>query len=155
MLVALTDRARTLPFRVPPTRRGALLAASVVVLPTAVLVALLAGCDDDPAAFPARFDAALATGDARAVAALVTAATRPIVRAAMATAPAGSPLKLTAPGQRTEVVAVRTGTASAVLDVRAGAETRQWVLVREDGAWRLDLMATSSRRPWERAAPLP
>ena len=100
-------------------------------------------------------EAALASGDGDSIGALLTAATRPIVRAAMATAPAASPLATRAPQQPTEVVAVRAGTASVVLDVRAGRETRQWVLVREEGAWRLDLMATSSQRPWERAATLP
>ena len=39
-----------------------------------------------------------------------------------------------------------------LVTVRGGPVTRDWVLVQEDGEWRLDLLQTSARRPWQGSA---
>jgi hypothetical protein len=35
-----------------------------------------------------------------------------------------------------------------VAAVRVGNAKREWVLVQEGGAWRLDVFETALRRPW-------
>jgi hypothetical protein len=108
------------------------------------------GCQGDPAAVVAQVEVALRHGDRGELLALVTRASRPVVAAAWAAG--GSMLAVTPPKTPVAVVAVQPGEVSAVVTLRAGvgadAVQREWVLVQEDGRWRLDLMATSSRRPW-------
>jgi hypothetical protein len=114
------------------------------------LALALSGCQGDPAAAVAQLEAALQHGNRSELLGLVTRASRPVVAAAWA---AGGPmLAVVPPKVPVAVVGVQRGEASAVVTVRAGAGAgavqREWVLVPEDGRWRLDLMATSSRRPW-------
>ena len=129
---------------------------------------LALACTAPPEAFPARIDAALASGDGAAVEALLTRASRPVFAAMQASAEptGGAPFRIAAPKTPTELVQLQPGENAVVLTVRSGAmakggamagaggasgpgaTTREWVVVKEEGEWRLDLMATSARRPW-------
>ena len=109
----------------------------------------LASCQSDPARFPARLEAALASRDPAAVEHLLSRASRP-VHAAMASS-SQSPLRAfdtVGPARPVRVVSVQQGEGSTVLTVQAGGVQRDWVLVREDGDLRLDLLATSAHRSW-------
>jgi hypothetical protein len=116
---------------------------------------VLTGCATPPEAFVPRFEAALATGQAEQVLPLITAASRPLVGALLAAGPA----ELRAQAMRTplEVVDIRPDDAADagmgfLLQVRPQGQpagiTRDWVILQEDGQWRLDLAATALRRPW-------
>lgn len=115
----------------------------------AMVAVLLPACQDDATAFPERLERALASGSPQQVEPLLTQASRPLVRAMVATSRAGKgPFALRNPVHPTRVLGMQSGEAGLVLSVGAGGPVREWVLVREDGALRLDLMATSARRPW-------
>jgi hypothetical protein len=110
---------------------------------------VLAACQDSPADFPRRLELALASGSPQQVEPLLTQASRPLFRAMVASAGNGKgPFHLRATKTPVQVEGVQTGEAGIVVSVRAGGPVREWVLVHEDGALRLDLMATSARRPW-------
>jgi hypothetical protein len=118
-------------------------------LPPLLVPVLLAACQDEPADFPQRLELALASGSPQQVEPLLTQASRPLFRAMVASAGTGTgPFRLRATKTPVQVVGVQTGESGIVLSVRAGGPMREWVLVHEDGALRLDLMATSARRPW-------
>ncbi len=118
-------------------------------LSLALLLCALAGCQSDPARFPARLEQALASGDPGQVERLLSRASRPL-HAAMASAsvPPLRAFDAMAPKRPAKVVGVQQGEGTIVVTVEAGGIQRDWVLVREDGDLRLDLLATSAHRAW-------
>ncbi len=109
---------------------------------------LMVACSDRPEDFAPRFERALRSGQHGPVIALLSRASRPLVQAMWASqSPASRPFELGHDAQPIEVLGVQPGEASVVLLVKAGGKPRQWALVHEDGAWRLDLMGTWAHRP--------
>ncbi len=116
-----------------------------------VLAALLSlsACQDEASTFPQRLERALASGSPTAIEPLLTQASRPHFRAMVASSSRkGGPFSLGPVRAPSAIVKVQAGEGGTVLSVRAAGVTRDWVLVHEEGALRLDLMATSARRPW-------
>lgn len=105
------------------------------------------GCAGEPSEFPARFDRALASGDLAEVLPLLTADSRPLVTALLASRGAAA-IGLGAHVKPTQLLAIQPQGTRLVLQVKAGGENRDWVLLEENGAWRLDLAETMVRRPW-------
>lgn len=117
--------------------------------PALALALSLAGCKDEPATFPARLEAALATRSPHQVEVLLSRASRPLYRAMVASSqrPDGpfQPLPVRQPVRLTNV---QHKDGDVVLTVRSGDTQRDWALVDEEGAWRLDLLKTSAWRPY-------
>ena len=109
------------------------------------------GCGESPDAFPAAMDAALASGDPAAVSALLTSDSRALLDV-MRDAPhpdGRHPFAMHAPKRPTRTVEVLAPDAETrVLRVNDGERDGEWVLRKEAGAWRLDLAASASRRPF-------
>lgn len=120
---------------------------SLLALP--VLALGLAACQSSPEQTCLALDQALHRRDLDAVHQLVTRASLPAVdvlwRAGQAQ---GSPLRLRADAPYLAVKAVRTQGVRQIATVAQGAAEREWVLIAEDGRWRLDLFETALRRPW-------
>jgi hypothetical protein len=116
----------------------------------AVAVALsVAGCASDPSTFPTRLERAIASGQVDQVERLLTRESRPLFLAMTATsARRDGPFALLTPKQTVRTLGVQRGENGVLLSVQVGSEVRDWVLVEEGGDYRLDLMATSARRPW-------
>lgn len=53
-----------------------------------------------------------------------------------------------APKRSARVLGVQTGEGALTVTVESGGVQRDWVLVREDGDLKLDLLATSAHRSW-------
>lgn len=125
----------------------------------ALLVALLQlGCASGPDAFVQQWQAAVRTGNPKNILPLVSASSRPLVAAMLATG--AKDLVPATQRHALEVVSMQPDDAlepgkGYILQVRAAGDPaspqRDWVLVAEDGGFRLDLQATSLRRPWGRA----
>lgn len=127
--------------------------------PSRVLSVLAActatACAQPPETFPERFHAALASGDPAQVTALVERNSRPLVLS-MLQVPRGQgpqPYVLPdAPSAVPRVLRIDAGEAALTLTVSDSPDprrSREWVLVREGGDWKLDLTATAARRAWE------
>jgi hypothetical protein len=128
---------------------GALPWRDVVVGVALVAVLGAAGCASDPATFPTRLERALASGQVEQVERLLSRESRPLFRAMTATsARRDGPFALLTPKQTVRTLGIQRGESGVLLSVQVGSEVRDWVLVDEGGDYRLDLMATSARRPW-------
>ena len=110
-----------------------------------------AGCRTQPAEVPLALERALQRGDRASVLALVDSASRPFVEAAMASAPTQkrSPYLLSRAAHPLRLVRTEAGEAGYVVTVEADGQQRDWVLLAENGAWKVDLAATASRRAWD------
>ncbi len=124
--------------------RGALAVAALLVAAT--------GCEQSPQEFVLAFETALASGDAERVAPLLTAESRPVFRALVATGGASDalkdPFKPRKPQQSARVGRVVPIDDGVMIDVHIGEQRREWLLTRVGGRYRLDLLATATRRPW-------
>ncbi len=119
----------------------------------------LGGCQPGPETFAKRFDAAVATGRIEATLPLLTRNSRAAVEAlGQATGEGANPFTPRAGAAPTKVLGMRAFQDGLLLQVTRGGASRpdplsdaaqasEWVLRNEDGAWRLDLIATASRRP--------
>lgn len=112
-----------------------------------LLALALASCAAGPELLPDRVHAALQSGRVSEALPLVTVASRPYLLALAAARGPG----VIGFGPLPQPSAIRKITAQGsrlVLEVAAGNTAREWVLVNEDGQWRIDLLETSVRRPW-------
>ena len=113
----------------------------------ACVACLQTACVHEPAEFVADLEAALSTGDVQAVMPLLTVASRPLVGALVQVrGKAGAGLKV--PRTRAAVKSLSQQGTRLVLQVQADGLERDWMLVQEGGNWRLDLLETAVRRPW-------
>lgn len=131
-----------------PPRTAARFVFAVVL---SAVGALSAGCAETPEAFVARFEQALASGDSARVEGLLTPDSRPLYRAMVASAAADGGDNPFAPRPMTRPATVRSVVEmedAVMIRVQAQGIEREWVLARVGGRHRLDLLATSSRRPW-------
>ena len=114
------------------------------------MVAALAACGGGPETVPAALHAALAAGDDAVVDALLTARSRPIVAALRAVDSANhfGLGGMNGGAKAPEVTAGRATEQGMTLQVRAAGVEREWLVVREGGRWRLDLLGTAARRSW-------
>ena len=132
----------------------------VVVAGVVIAGALgLGGCQPGPETFAQRFDAAVETGRIEATLPLLTRSSRALVETlGQATGEGANPFTPRAGGGPTKVLGMRAFQDGLLLQVTRGGATNpdplsddvqasEWVLRKEDGAWRLDLLATASRRP--------
>ena len=128
--------------------------ARQVTRPLLFLLAILCSCQRDPADFAQQFDLAVDSGRSEAVAQFLTVGSRPLFRALCAVrgTAKNSPAALGPRSRPTKLVNVQGGENTFILTVSAGPLQRDWVLVKEEGEFRLDLFATASRRPWDAAA---
>lgn len=114
-----------------------------------LLTATAGGCVASPEAAVQDLQSALAADDLEDVANLCSRASRPLVRAVwLATPGPTSPFRLKPGAKSATVVSVRQQGTRQVAVVRAASVEREWVFVQEDGQWRLDLLETAMRRPW-------
>lgn len=135
--------------------------AGSLPVPLAGAVAAAAGlvaCQPTPQTFLTEWSAALQSGKAESILPLVTRESRPLVGALLASGAQGL-----VPAIQSGAVAVEGLEPDPAMDVGQGyivqvrakgdrtGPVRDWVLVREDGALRLDLQATALRRPWGKA----
>ena len=115
-----------------------------------VLPLWFAGCQRPPEEVPAALEAALAAQDRQAVLALIDRASQPLVEAALVSvARQGSPYWLAPNATPAHVVKVERGEAGLVLTVEANGVKREWALIQEAGAWKVDLAATAAHRAWD------
>ena len=118
----------------------------------AVTIALLVqGCAPTPQELPARLHSALLRHDTAATLQLVSRASQPLLQAALMVNPPGQPpYWLASAGAAAEphVLSVDQDEASLRMTVEVNGTKRQWILVQEQGAWKLDLAATASARTW-------
>lgn len=115
-------------------------------------VALLAtGCQTPPQDVPAALEAALLKQDRAAVLALIDRASQPLVQATLDSVAArkNSPYWLQPHPSAMHVVHTEKGDAGLVLTVESDGVKREWALVEEAGAWKVDLAGTASRRAWD------
>lgn len=136
-----------------PKRTGVSSFCRLVAGAAAVLLCALAlsGCGEPPEAFPARMEAALRSGDKEAVRALLSRDSRAMLDTLWdAPHPEGrQPFAIHPPKRPTQLKDVlRQSSDQVVLRVNDGEGDGEWVLRHEAGAWRLDLAATASRRPF-------
>lgn len=110
----------------------------------ALVTLAVLGCEPGPETFVARFDAAVASGDLAQVLPMLTADSRSLVQALQTGG--AKPFALPAKVGPTQVVERRRVQRGLLLRVRSGERTASWILVQEGGGWRLDLLATASRR---------
>ena len=120
---------------------------SVRVIQLSACVLLASACTQQPSAFPKQLDSALATGQLSAVLPLLTTASRPLL-AALVQARGLAQCGLTMSGKASELQGEAAQGSRRVLQMQADGLSRDWVLVHEGGAWRLDLLETAVRRPW-------
>lgn len=119
---------------------------------------LLSACTASPEQFVQQWTAALQSGQPAQILPLVSRSSRPLVSAMLASNAQGL-VPSAAIGQvQIEGWEPDPGLDAGqgfVVQVRAAGDptgpVRDWVLVREDGALRLDLQATALRRPWGKA----
>ncbi len=142
------DHARQLPhLDVGVVRVLASLRRTAVALVACSLV--LAGCAGPPEAVVADLELALRSGDRAAVEGLLTEESRGLLTT-MLDAPRPEsrwPLGLHAPTTPSHVVAVTPGPAGVVtIEVEDATGKSEWVVRLEAGRWRVDLIASSSRR---------
>lgn len=110
---------------------------------------LLVACAGAPEAVVPELEAALRSGDRAAVEALLTEESRGLLATMLdAPHPEGRwPLGLHAPAEPSHVVAATpTGTGIVTLEVEDAGGKSEWIVRMESGRWRIDLIASSSRR---------
>ena len=119
-------------------------------------------CAQQPEQFVQRFDEALASGDAAAVAQMLTPTSRSLYMAMQQIEPAAPPDPATAvvstvghagfvpsaPVVPTRLVAVQKDATGVIFRVEADGQEREWVMQMSGNVWQLDLVATSSRSSW-------
>ena len=109
-------------------------------------------CEQTPQDFVLAFEKALAGGEAERITPLLTAESRPVFRALIATGSASSslpnPFLPKAPESSARVGRVVPIDNGVMIDVHVGDERREWLLTRVGGRYRLDLLSTATRRPW-------
>ncbi len=117
----------------------------------AVLATTLAACHTPPQDVPGALETALLRQDRRAVLALVDHASQPLVEAALNSVASrkDSPYWLQPAPTPTRVVRTETGEAGLVITLESDGVQRDWALVEEAGAWKVDLAATAARRAWD------
>lgn len=117
----------------------------------ALALALL-GCQQSPQEFVVDFEQALQGGDPERVADRLTPESRPVylamVAAGAATADRPNPFAPRVPGVSAKVSRVLPIEDGVVLELNVGDLQREWVLTRAGGRYRLDLLATATRRPY-------
>ncbi|MBI5607933.1 MAG: hypothetical protein HY902_03540 [Deltaproteobacteria bacterium] len=124
---------------------------TLAVLPLALLA--LTACQSTPEQTCLALDQALHRRDLEAVHRLVTRASVPAVDVLWRAGDAqSSPLRLPAQAPNVTVKAVRSQGVRQIATVARGSVEREWVLLEEDGRWRLDLFETALRRPWSSSA---
>ena len=130
-------------------RRGSRILGLLAALALFAAPALFVGCAGPPEAIVPQLEAALRDGDRAAVEALLTEESRGLLDT-MLDAPHPEsrwPLGLHAPQEPSRVVAVTPSGAGVVtLEVEDAGGKSEWILRQEAGRWRVDLIASSSRR---------
>lgn len=120
------------------------------VLEFSTFLLLLTACASTPEEIPAELQKALVRHDHRAVLNLIDHNSRPLVEAMLTAKPNHSTdFGLEAAIGQPTVTKVEQGESGLTLTVAQAGRTREWVLVRESGAWKLDLSATAARRAWD------
>lgn len=117
----------------------------------AVLVSWLSGCQRPPEEVPAALEAALLRQDRAAVLALVDRNSASLVEAALNSVATrkDSPYWLRAKPTASRVVKTERGEAGLLMVVESDGVKREWALVQEGGAWKIDLAATAAHRAWD------
>lgn len=130
----------------PLSRRGGRWALAAL----AVLAALpTQGCARDPAQTVAAMELAMRQDDLPALLPLLSERSRHLVEASWRLADRGNnPFRLPKDSPALEIGALTAQSGRMIATVRAGKAQREWVLVQEAGAWRLDVFETALRRPW-------
>ncbi len=120
---------------------------TLAALPLALLA--LPACHTSPEKTCLDLDQALHQRDLQAVHQLVTRASLPAVDVLWrAGERENSPLRLKAEAPVLSIRSVRSQGVRQIATVAQGPTEREWVLIEEDGRWRLDLFETALRRPW-------
>lgn len=129
----------------PARPRGRWRAVALLV----ALGGLVGGCLSGPETVVPAIEIALSEGDDDALAAALTASSRPLVGAlrALAGGRVDHPMR-PRPSRRPTVLqhAQVQLDGSAVVRVSDGERVAEWIVRYEGGRWRLDLLASSSRR---------
>ena len=112
---------------------------------------LATACQTSPQDVPGALESALARQDRAAVLACVDRASQPLVEAMLNSVAnrQQSPFWLHSHPARTRVVSTERGEAGLVVTVESDGTKRDWALVEEGGAWKVDLAATAARRAWD------
>ena len=130
-------------------RAGGLGCGWLVVL---LLSAASAGCQQTPQEFVTDFEWALNSGDQGQVADRLTPESRPIYGALVAAGPAvgegASPFAPRQGGKPATVSRVLPIDDGVMIELKIGDTQREWILTRAGGRFRLDLLATATRRPY-------
>ena len=124
-------------------------------MPAVVLAAMsvlgLSACQQTPQEYVGELEQALGSGDVERVAQLLTPESRPVYRALVAAGSATSapspfaPRSVEGAATVSRVVAIDNG---VMIELRVGETQREWVLTSAGGRYRLDLLATATRRPY-------
>ena len=117
----------------------------------ALALGFFPACQTPPAQVPVALEAALLRQDRHAVLALVDRASQPLVEAALNSVakPGASPYWLRPSPTPSRVVHTEPGETGLVVTVEADGVKRDWALVEEGGAWKVDLAATAAHRAWD------
>lgn len=114
----------------------------------AAMLMLLGACGRSPEQTAQDLDAALRRDDLAAVLPLVSERSRALVQSAWQLGGAKNPFRLPAGAAAVQIEGVEAQSGRMIAAVRVGNAKREWVLVQEGGAWRLDVFETALRRPW-------
>ena len=122
-----------------------------VFLGLSVFAILSSGCQRPPESVPAALEDALSRQDRQAVLALVDHNSAPLVEAALRSVASNkdSPYWLNPHPAATRIVRTERGEAGLLLTVESDGVKREWALVQEGGAWKVDLAATAAHRAWD------
>ncbi len=124
----------------------------VALLPLALLplaLLLTPACQSRPETTCLALDTALHRRDLDAVHHLVSKASQAAIDVLWRAGESEkSPFHLASTAPKLEVRSMRSQGLRQVVTVAQGKTEREWVLVEEDGEWRVDLFETALRRPW-------
>lgn len=123
-------------------RRRALVLGWTVVVATQ-------GCARDPAQTVTALDLAMRHDDLPALLPMLSERSRQLVEASWQLADRSkNPFRLPKDSPALEVGSLHAQSGRMIASVSVGKVHREWVLVQEAGAWRLDVFETALRRPW-------
>lgn len=109
----------------------------------------LVGCSPDPAQTVRALDEAMRLDDLPKLLPLLSDRSRYLVEASWRLGDRSkNPFRLPQGSPPVELGDLIAQSGRTVASVRVGKVQREWVLVQEAGAWRLDVFETALRRPW-------